>query len=119
MGSLNRYEGSRCPEKLQREAEILVKQGYLLGLLSLVVLVFGTYAMVLSPALAELEIPPVCPLLVSLSFCSNALRTFLQLEIHRTIAADTHYKHFPFLMVPAGLLFVIANWVGWQYYQNS
>ena len=35
------------------------------------------------------------------------------------LAQDTHYKYFFFLLVPTGSYFVIANWVGWQYYQNS
>ncbi|KLO13512.1 hypothetical protein SCHPADRAFT_852410 [Schizopora paradoxa] len=36
-----------------------------------------------------------------------------------TIATDTHYKYFVFLIIPMGTYFIIANWVGWQYYQNS
>ncbi|KAH7914921.1 hypothetical protein BJ138DRAFT_1133030 [Hygrophoropsis aurantiaca] len=35
------------------------------------------------------------------------------------LAQDTHYKYFALLLVPTGAYFVIANWVGWQYYQNS
>lgn len=32
---------------------------------------------------------------------------------------DTHYKYFAILLIPTSAYFVIANWVGWQYYQNS
>jgi len=32
---------------------------------------------------------------------------------------DTHYKYFAILFIPTASYFVIANWVGWQYYQNS
>ncbi|KAH9951316.1 hypothetical protein B0H21DRAFT_705610 [Amylocystis lapponica] len=35
------------------------------------------------------------------------------------LARDTHYKYFAVLLVPTGAYFVIANWVGWQYYRNS
>ncbi|KAF9069946.1 hypothetical protein BDP27DRAFT_1221618 [Rhodocollybia butyracea] len=35
------------------------------------------------------------------------------------LAKDTHYKYFVLLIIPTGAYFVIANWVGWQYYRNS
>ncbi|KAH8116896.1 hypothetical protein DFH11DRAFT_1578045 [Phellopilus nigrolimitatus] len=35
------------------------------------------------------------------------------------LAQDTHYKYFVVLVVPMTVYFVIANWVGWQYYRNS
>ncbi|KAJ8078612.1 hypothetical protein PM082_012895 [Marasmius tenuissimus] len=35
------------------------------------------------------------------------------------LANDTHYKYFVLLIVPTTAYFVIANWVGWQYYRNS
>jgi len=35
------------------------------------------------------------------------------------LAQDTHYKYFALLIIPTSAYFVIANWVGWQYYQNS
>ncbi|KAG6332367.1 hypothetical protein ID866_6723 [Astraeus odoratus] len=35
------------------------------------------------------------------------------------LAQDTHYKYFVLFLIPTGSYFVIANWVGWQYYQNS
>jgi len=35
------------------------------------------------------------------------------------LAQDTHYKYFTLFIIPMGAYFVIANWVGWQYYQNS
>ncbi|KAG9101624.1 hypothetical protein FS749_005162 [Ceratobasidium sp. UAMH 11750] len=92
-------EITRKPAKNYTDGASLVRQGYLLVTVSVLILLFGIYALILGPAFAYFGVRP--------------------LEMHRTIAADTHYKYFPFLMVPAGLLFVIANWVGWQYYQNS
>ncbi|KAG1768390.1 hypothetical protein EDD22DRAFT_872944 [Suillus occidentalis] len=35
------------------------------------------------------------------------------------LAQDNHYKYFALFIIPMGAYFVIANWVGWQYYQNS
>ncbi|KAJ7452478.1 hypothetical protein B0H11DRAFT_1741840 [Mycena galericulata] len=35
------------------------------------------------------------------------------------LANDTHYKYFGILIIPTTAYFVIANWVGWQYYRNS
>ncbi|KAF9521109.1 hypothetical protein BS47DRAFT_11115 [Hydnum rufescens UP504] len=35
------------------------------------------------------------------------------------LAADNHYKYLALLLVPTGAYFVIANWVGWQYYRNA
>ncbi|KAF7322934.1 hypothetical protein HMN09_00072900 [Mycena chlorophos] len=35
------------------------------------------------------------------------------------LATDHHYKYFALLLVPTSAYFVIANWVGWQYYRNS
>ncbi|KIM62096.1 hypothetical protein SCLCIDRAFT_120255 [Scleroderma citrinum Foug A] len=35
------------------------------------------------------------------------------------LAQDTHYKYFVLLLIPTSSYFVIANWVGWQYFQNS
>ncbi|KZT69003.1 hypothetical protein DAEQUDRAFT_811681 [Daedalea quercina L-15889] len=35
------------------------------------------------------------------------------------LAADTHYKYFILFLIPTTSYFVIANWVGWQYYRHS
>ncbi|CEL51685.1 hypothetical protein RSOLAG1IB_00220 [Rhizoctonia solani AG-1 IB] len=81
------------------DGDVLIQRGYVLAMLSFAVFLFSIYTSLLSPVLTYFEIPPS--------------------SIHSIAAADAHYKYFPFLVVPAGLLFVIANWVGWQYYQNS
>ncbi|KAF7968574.1 hypothetical protein HWV62_30123 [Athelia sp. TMB] len=39
--------------------------------------------------------------------------------IFDVLAQDTHYKYFVMLLIPMTIYFVIANWVGWQYYRNS
>ncbi|KAI0336419.1 hypothetical protein GY45DRAFT_1238750 [Cubamyces sp. BRFM 1775] len=35
------------------------------------------------------------------------------------LAEDRHYKYLVITLVPTSTWFVIANWVGWQYYRNS
>ncbi|KAF8894523.1 hypothetical protein BD779DRAFT_1501594 [Infundibulicybe gibba] len=35
------------------------------------------------------------------------------------LARDKHYKYFAIFIIPTTGYFVIANWVGWQYYRNS
>ena len=41
------------------------------------------------------------------------------IQLFDMLASDTHYKYFVLLIVPTSAYFVIANWVGWQYYRNS
>jgi len=42
-----------------------------------------------------------------------------EIPVLRTLTEDTHYKYFAILIIPTTFYFVIANWVGWQYYSNS
>lgn len=35
------------------------------------------------------------------------------------IARDAHYKYLALFSVPVCAYFVIANWVGWQFFRNS
>jgi len=37
----------------------------------------------------------------------------------KAVVEDTHYKYLALFLIPTFSYFVIANWVGWQYYQNS
>lgn len=70
--------------------------GHAIILLSATTLGFATYAFLLSPFLPLTGI-----------------------HVLDAIATDTHYKYFPVLIIPTTVYFVIANWVGWQYYRNS
>lgn len=49
-------------------------------------------------------------------YLHNVLNSAQLLDV---LADDTHYKYFVILIIPMGAYFVIANWVGWQYYRNS
>ena len=40
-------------------------------------------------------------------------------QVLDALARDTHYKYLPVMLISSGTAFVIANWVGWQYYRNS
>jgi|SRR5712671_3305895 len=35
------------------------------------------------------------------------------------LTRDTHYKYLALFSVPVCAYFVIANWVGWQFFRNS
>jgi hypothetical protein len=51
--------------------------------------------------------------------CTPSVLTRQPSKVLDILAADTHYKYFALLLVPTTAYFVIANWVGWQYYRNS
>ncbi|KIJ93860.1 hypothetical protein K443DRAFT_111428 [Laccaria amethystina LaAM-08-1] len=70
--------------------------GHLLIFTSIVFFVLGSYAVLFS-----------------------AFLPLSGIRVLDALAQDTHYKYFFLLLVPTGSYFVIANWVGWQYYQNS
>ncbi|PCH38251.1 hypothetical protein WOLCODRAFT_64708, partial [Wolfiporia cocos MD-104 SS10] len=70
--------------------------GYCIIVSSLVFLALGSYATLFS-----------------------AFHTESGVAILDILARDTHYKYFIVLLVPTTSYFVIANWVGWQYYRNS
>jgi len=40
-------------------------------------------------------------------------------KVLKVVVEDTHYKYLALFLIPTFSYFVIANWVGWQYYQNS
>ena len=44
---------------------------------------------------------------------------WLGMQVLDVLARDTHYKYLVVMLVSSGTGFVIANWVGWQYYRNS
>jgi len=75
---------------------IMILRGYLLIVLSILLLVLGSYAVFFSALLP-----------------ASGIR-FLD-----KIAQDTHYKYMAALILPISVHFVIPNWVGWQYYRNS
>lgn len=73
-----------------------INHGYLVLTLSSVFFLVASYAILFSVFLPPTSI-----------FLLNGL------------ARDTHYKYFVVFIIPTGAYFVIANWVGWQYYRNS
>ncbi|KAJ7774769.1 hypothetical protein B0H16DRAFT_1265918, partial [Mycena metata] len=57
--------------------------------------------------------------LFALASYAILLSAFLPLPgifILDVLANDTHYKYFAILIIPTTAYFVIANWVGWQFY---
>ncbi|TFK76509.1 hypothetical protein BDN72DRAFT_831083 [Pluteus cervinus] len=70
--------------------------GHLLVASSLLFFLVATYAVLLSPFLPLTGI-----------------------HILDALAQDAHYKYFALFIIPTTSWFVIANWVGWQYFSNS
>ncbi|KAF8844505.1 hypothetical protein BDN67DRAFT_987752 [Paxillus ammoniavirescens] len=58
-------------------------------------------------------------LLASYAVLFSAFLPLSGISLLDVLAQDTHYKYFVLLIIPTSSYFVIANWVGWQYYQNS
>ncbi|KAF8136618.1 hypothetical protein EV363DRAFT_1395712 [Boletus edulis] len=58
-------------------------------------------------------------LLASYAVLFTAFLPLSDIPLLDVLAKDTHYKYFVLLIIPTSAYFVIANWVGWQYYQNS
>ncbi|KAF8078010.1 hypothetical protein FPV67DRAFT_26159 [Lyophyllum atratum] len=75
---------------------VTLNWGYLIIIFSASFFVIASYAILFSAFLPRTSIP--------------------LLDI---LARDTHYKYFAVFIIPTGAYFVIANWVGWQYYRNS
>jgi Phosphatidylinositol N-acetylglucosaminyltransferase subunit Y len=50
-----------------------------------------------------------------LSYGNHSVRQ----QVLDSLARDDHYKYFVVFTIPMAVYFVIANWVGWQYYRNS
>ncbi|KAJ6630748.1 hypothetical protein B0H10DRAFT_1774094 [Mycena sp. CBHHK59/15] len=73
-----------------------MNSGHVVLVLSVVFFAIASYAVLLS---AFLPLTGIC--------------------ILDSLAKDTHYKYFGILIIPTTAYFVIANWVGWQYYRNS
>ncbi|EIW85066.1 hypothetical protein CONPUDRAFT_48163 [Coniophora puteana RWD-64-598 SS2] len=58
-------------------------------------------------------------LLASYATLFSAVLPLTGLYALDAIAQDKHYKYFILLAIPTTAYFIIVNWVGWQYYQNS
>ncbi|KAI0795055.1 hypothetical protein C8Q75DRAFT_803892 [Abortiporus biennis] len=73
-----------------------LKTGYIILFCTTLFFLVGSYAIFFSAFLPEIPLEPF-----------------------HILAKDTHYKYFVLLLIPTGAYFVIANWVGWQYYRNT
>jgi len=87
--------------------------GYLIITLSALFFAIASYAVLFSAFLPRAGIP-VCQ--NTSPFLGNVYSSPQLLDV---LARDTHYKYFVVFIIPTGAYFVIANWVGWQYYRNS
>lgn len=71
---------------------------------------------ILALSLAVSYIACALPLLVSIG---HGLVLSNQEGWMRPICEDDHYKYVLPLLIPTTAWFVIANWVGWEYFRNA
>lgn len=83
--------------------------GYLFLVASALLLAIGTHALLLSALF-----PDLAPSAGGRAAGTTVLRSLLD-----ALAQDAHYKYLALFSVPVCAYFVIANWVGWQFFRNS
>ncbi|KAH9981088.1 hypothetical protein BGW80DRAFT_1268317 [Lactifluus volemus] len=76
--------------------------GYIFLVASALLLAIGTHAILFSALL------PV-----------RAGNPSTTIKVLDALARDTHYKYLSLFSIPVCAYFVIANWVGWQFFRNS
>jgi hypothetical protein len=95
---------------------IMIICGHLVLVLSLLFLLLGSYAVLFS---AFLPLTGIHVIRVFRPGDQSIRLTSFEQQVLDALANDTHYKYFALLVIPTSAYFVIANWVGWQYYSNS
>jgi hypothetical protein len=91
--------------------------GHLITALTAAFFVIASYVILFSAFL-----PPSGVYVRTQFFYKNVSSAYMKRPKYQALdvlAQDTHYKYFALFIIPMGAYFVIANWVGWQYYQNS
>jgi hypothetical protein len=59
------------------------------------------------------------PIPVSQEKAEDVLQLTIQMGIVEYACNDEHYKYLLPLLIPTTAWFVIANWVGWEYFRNA
>lgn len=90
-----------------------VDSGHLIIAASACFFLVASYAILFSAFL------PLSGLFVRHSPLSSCPTPMTSIQLLDVLANDTHYKYLIIFVIPVGFYFVIANWVGWQYYRNS
>jgi hypothetical protein len=113
---MSRPSGSHSPKRSSNDSTNLplIRTGYAIVVLSVLFFLIGGYATFFSVFISpppnfvrdRVNIPPV----------STHLTVGKVLEV---MVEDTHYKYLVLFLIPTFSYFAIANWVGWQYYQNT
>lgn len=97
-------------------SNLSLNAGHVVIAITVLFFAITSYAVLLSAVL------PLTGVLVRL-LLARVPRPYAKLRVANKVldvlAQDTHYKYFAMLIVPTTAYFVIANWVGWQYYRNS
>jgi Phosphatidylinositol N-acetylglucosaminyltransferase subunit Y len=82
--------------------------GYIFLAASALLLAAGTHAVLFSALLPARTGEP-----------SSFTSVIINVKVLDALARDTHYKYLGLFSVPVCAYFVIANWVGWQFFRNS
>jgi hypothetical protein len=59
------------------------------------------------------------PIPVSHGKSEDVMQLTMQMGIAEYTCSDEHYKYLWPLLIPTTAWFVIANWVGWEYFRNA
>jgi len=84
--------------------------GYVFLVASALLLAIGTHALLFSA---------LFPSLAASGGGRSTNTTGSLLLLLDALARDAHYKYLALFSVPVCAYFVIANWVGWQFFRNS
>ena len=84
--------------------------GYAFLVASALLLAIGSHSLLFSALFPALAAPG------GRATTSTSTSTSLLLD---ALARDAHYKYLALFSVPVCAYFVIANWVGWQFFRNS
>ena len=108
---------TECDSHRTQSATPSLRTGYAVLVGSFVFLLVGLYALLFSAFVPDTGFQVRGATIVHLLLEPDGVVWFVQ--VLDALARDTHYKYFPILLIPTTAYFVIANWVGWQYYRNS
>jgi len=91
--------------------------GYLFVAASALLLSLGAHAILFSALFSSRAPPAGAGTTVQRQWPINIID--IMTAVLDALTQDTHYKYLALFSVPVCAYFVIANWVGWQFFRNS
>jgi hypothetical protein len=95
--------------------------GYLFLAASALLLALGAHAILFSALFSSRAPPAGAGTTVQRQWPINIIDIMIttMTAVLDALTQDTHYKYLALFSVPVCAYFVIANWVGWQFFRNS